>query len=419
MDQTEMRTAQGEDTISLLDLMSVIVKRRRFIFWSTVFAAIFIVLFSLYTLKVPASSPHNPLPNVYTPEVKVRLLESQSSSLSNALKNSALGALAGLAGSSASTGPTNSDLAEALLKGNTLADEVTHHFDFVKRYHIKKHPLDSSRKIFESRLKTKYDTKTGILTITYTDINKVFATKVLAYTLTALQHRFNTLSDEKVQAQKDYLQARLSQLKTDLKQSENNLVNYQVKHGIIDIQSQAQASVQQISKLNSDIQANELQLQTLKQYGRSNNDPAVVQLRNNIQVEQHLINELKSGASTFSINNIPQDQLPKVSATYLNLKNNVTLQQTIYMGLRQQYETAKLEANANQKTFQIVENAQVPEQKSGPSRGKISMIVTITVFFLAIFIAFIMEYFDRVKHDPIESAKLGEIKGMFSRPRRG
>jgi uncharacterized protein involved in exopolysaccharide biosynthesis len=88
------------------------------------------------------------------------------------------------------------------------------------------------------------------------------------------------------------------------------------------------------------------------------------------------------------------------------------------MTLRQQYETAKLEADSTAKTFQVIERAEVPELKSGPSRGKISTIVTITVFFLAVFISFIMEYFERVKHDPIESAKLDEIKGLFGRPRR-
>ena len=418
MDQTEVRTAQEEDTISLLDLLSVIAKRRRFIFFSSLIAAILIVLFSIFTLKMPATSRFNPLPNQYTPEVKVRLLESQGSSLSSALQSSTLGALAGLAGISSSGGATNADLAQALLKGNTLADDVAKHFDFVKRYHITKDPRVSTRKIFEKALKTKYDSTTGILTITYTDIHRQFATQVLSYTLDALQQRFNTLSTERVEAQKQYLQVRLAQLQKDLKSAQDALVNYQVKHGIIDITSQAQAQVDQIAKLSSDIQSKEIQLQTMKKYGRSNNDPAVVQLKNDIQVEQNLINELKSGSNTFSINNIPQDQLPQVSANYLNLKDNLTLQETIYMTLRQQYETAKLEADSTAKTFQVIERAEVPELKSGPSRGKISIIVTITVFFLAVFISFVMEYFERVKRDPVESEKLNEIKGLFGRPRR-
>jgi capsule polysaccharide export protein KpsE/RkpR len=418
MDQTEIRVAQEEDTISLLDLLSVIAKRRRFIFFSTVIAAILIVLFSLYTLKVPAAAPYNPLPNQYTPEVKVRLLESQGSSLSSALQSSTLGALAGLAGISASGGAANADLAQALLKGNTLADDVAKHFDFIKRYHITKDPRVSTRRIFEKSLSTKYDSSTGILTITYTDINKKFATQVLSYTLDALQQRFNTLSSERVDAQKQYLQARLAQLQIDLKKAQDKLINYMVKHGIIDIASQAQAQVTQIAKLSSEIQSREIQLQTMKKYGRSETDPAVVQLKNDIQIEQNLINELKRGSNTFSINNIPQDQIPRVSATYLNLKDNLTLQETIYMTLRQQYETAKLEADASAKTFQVIERAEIPELKSGPSRGKISIIVTITVFFLAVCISFVMEYFDRVKHDPVESAKLNEIKRLFGKPRR-
>lgn len=58
MDQIETRTGQEEDTISLLDLISVIAKHRRFIFFSTVFAAFLVVLRS--TIDVESSGKLTP-----------------------------------------------------------------------------------------------------------------------------------------------------------------------------------------------------------------------------------------------------------------------------------------------------------------------------------------------------------------------
>ncbi|MCK4513925.1 MAG: hypothetical protein KAU31_01640, partial [Spirochaetaceae bacterium] len=86
-----------DDTISLLDLIAVLARRWRLIFFTTFFAAIGIVLFSIYTLRMPSDSPYNPLPNVYEPESQILLTDpSTGSGLSSALTNTDLGILAGL-----------------------------------------------------------------------------------------------------------------------------------------------------------------------------------------------------------------------------------------------------------------------------------------------------------------------------------
>ena len=113
--------------------------------------------------------------------------------------------------------------------------------------------------------------------------------------------------------------------------------------------------------------------------------------------------------------NIPQSQLPELSARFLNLTRDLQIVQAIYSGLRSQYESLKIEERDTSSRFQIIEHAEVPEIKSGPSRSRITIIVTMTVFFLSIFLSFVLEYFERVKNDPIESSKLSEIRRMLRR----
>ncbi|MFW5811944.1 MAG: hypothetical protein ACOCWS_03080 [Alkalispirochaetaceae bacterium] len=56
--------------------------------------------------------------------------------------------------------------------------------------------------------------------------------------------------------------------------------------------------------------------------------------------------------------------------------------------------------------------------KADPSRAMLSIVTTITAFFLSVFLAFVLDYFDRVKEDPEEGEKLKAIKGNLSLRRR-
>jgi capsular polysaccharide biosynthesis protein len=56
--------------------------------------------------------------------------------------------------------------------------------------------------------------------------------------------------------------------------------------------------------------------------------------------------------------------------------------------------------------FQVLEYAEVPDQKSKPSRGLICIIVTFAAGFISVFIAFAMNAIDNIKKDPEAMAKL-------------
>jgi uncharacterized protein involved in exopolysaccharide biosynthesis len=50
--------------------------------------------------------------------------------------------------------------------------------------------------------------------------------------------------------------------------------------------------------------------------------------------------------------------------------------------------------------FQVLETAQVPDLKSGPSRGMICIIVTFGAFFFSVFLAFMLTALENIKKDP-------------------
>ncbi|HOU39592.1 MAG TPA: GNVR domain-containing protein, partial [Treponemataceae bacterium] len=81
-------------------------------------------------------------------------------------------------------------------------------------------------------------------------------------------------------------------------------------------------------------------------------------------------------------------------------------QKQVYTQLKTQYELLKVEMASETPVFQILELAEVPDRKSGPSRGMLCIIVTFAAGFLAIMLAFALEAIENVKKDPEAMKKL-------------
>ena len=93
-----------------------------------------------------------------------------------------------------------------------------------------------------------------------------------------------------------------------------------------------------------------------------------------------------------------------MDSTMLELEFKV--QQQIYSGLKAQYESLKVTMASEQPVFQILEYAEIPDQKSGPSRGKLCIIVAFAAFFMSVFLAFALNAVQNIRKDPKAMAKL-------------
>lgn len=72
------------------------------------------------------------------------------------------------------------------------------------------------------------------------------------------------------------------------------------------------------------------------------------------------------------------------------IKREITIQEKIYSQLKAQYELVKVEMTGETPVFQVLDNPEVPEKKSGPSRAKICIIAFAAGLFFSIFIAFLL-----------------------------
>jgi uncharacterized protein involved in exopolysaccharide biosynthesis len=335
-------TQKQDDEISLIDLFAVLWRRKIMIITITVLAAAGVVIYSILSLKLPPEKSFRP--NVYTPKALMLIdnRSSSSSSLSAMINSSGMGGLASLAGVNLPAGSNYSQLAIFLVGTNSTLDSIVDKFDMLKRYKIKKFPKVSSRKRIKKRIKADVDTKSGVFTISYTDIDPVLARDVVNYCTVYLGKRFDELGLDKNKIEKENLEVNIANIFREIQQLEE-------------------------------------ESRTLEQ-------------------------SVASGFST--------GRLPSITMNMNRISLELAAQRQVYTQLKVQYEMLKVTMASEKPVFQILEMAEIPEQKSGPSRGKLCMIVTLAAGFFAVFLAFALDAIANIKNDPQAMKKL---KGKYEK----
>lgn len=97
---------------------------------------------------------------------------------------------------------------------------------------------------------------------------------------------------------------------------------------------------------------------------------------------------------------------PSIMLDASMLKLELSAQEQVYTQLKTQYEVLKISMASETPVFQVIERAEVPDRKSGPSRGKLCIIITFAAFFISIFMAFLLNAIKNIKLDPEAMAKL-------------
>jgi len=347
------------------------------------------------------------LPNVYTPKATMLISSGTTSSLSSLLSSSGLSGLAGMVGVSA-VGNSNQQLAKVLATSNTTLDRLNQKFDLTSRYKIKKDPISSTRKAVLKKLQASIDEKSNIFTISFTDKDPVFAKEIVDETVTILSERFAQLSGNQAIQQKALLEKRLADVDAAINTLEAQVKEFQKKYGVVQVEALATEQITILARLRSELILKEMEIENYKKVARIN-DPMLTQLNNERDALLAKIKEIETGAGSGSKVMPSQQQLPTIAFEYAKLERDLAVQTELFKILTQQYEIAKFNAVGQEPVFQIIEMAEVPDMKSGPSRSMICIVATLAGFFVAILVAFVDESISNIRRDPIAMARFRAI----------
>jgi capsule polysaccharide export protein KpsE/RkpR len=393
-------TPSVDDEISLSDIAALLWKSRKFILNFTIVVLVLVTGLMIVSKLMPPEKSF--YPNRYTPQAMV-LIGSPSSASS---LSSSLGSLAGLAGLGAS-GNTNGALSVVLATSNSTLDPIIEKVDLRSRIHSKK-PLTQYglRMSIKPHLKAKFDATTNILTLSYEDIDPVFARDVVNNTVNILSDRFVSLSGTKAGAQRDLLEKKLVDVKASIDNMESRVKQFQAKYGVMDVEALAKEQVTVIAQMRSQLILKEIEIDNYKKVS-SIDDPQLKNLQGERDSIASKIQELERGKG----NNLTgammpsQREMPSIAFEYQELERDMLVQTEVYKLLTQQFELAKLNATGTDPVFQVLELAETPEKSSNASRAKILIIAAFAAFFIAILLVFVRNAWVAMKSDPEVIAK--------------
>jgi uncharacterized protein involved in exopolysaccharide biosynthesis len=122
-----------------------------------------------------------------------------------------------------------------------------------------------------------------------------------------------------------------------------------------------------------------------------------------LEIEGHSLEQTVSGRLPAS--------LPSITFEQNRIALELNAQRQVYSQLKVQYELLKITMASEKPVFQVLEMAESPDKKSGPSRGLICIIVVFAAGFFSVFLAFILNAVANIKNDPEAMAKLRRNSG--------
>jgi tyrosine-protein kinase Etk/Wzc len=338
------------------------------------------------------------LPTRYTASTSI-LPPQQSSSAGAALMaqlGNSLGSIASLAGGSIGLKNPN-DLQVAMLKSRTVEDAMVDRFHLKDLYH-KKYQSDA-RKKFEKYVDIDSGSKDGLIRIFVTDRDPQRAADMANGYVEEFKRLSATLAVTEASQRRLFFEQQLGQAKDNLANAEEELKKTELKTGLIQLDSQARATIELVAQLRGQVAAKEAEIAAMRSFATGENPDLQM-------AEQQLAGlraqEQKMGASSEGAMNalVPKGSMQEAGLEYVRKLREVKYFETIFELLARQYEIAKVDEARQGAVVQIVDKAIIPDRRSSPQRTLIVLGSAVFGIFLGAIWAFATEGLARVGHQP-------------------
>lgn len=312
----------------------------------------------------------NPLPDVYRAEALLLVPRSANapaidSEWSGALTSSALSGL--LPGQ-----VNNMRLAVILLNSKTIIDQIADHFNLAEHYNITRNVRGAVRQRFLAKAEFDPNQSERLLRIAYRSSEPEFARDVVDLLVVLLEKRFADLGIDRSKRRRDLIASRHSEVEGQIKRYAKEIKEFQERHGVLNVDDLAREYVRRLADLNTQLLLQEVEIQTYVGVA-PDNDPALRVLQAERDNLRQLIEEMESGYEAYEGQLPTQDELPELAQEFARLRREQAVQVELFKLLSREYELAKLEVAGQEPVFQVLESAEVPDLRDGPSRRRILM----------------------------------------------
>ncbi len=364
----------------ILYYLGILLRYRVLIISVTVLAAVASVTFSIISLWLPPE--RSPLPNRYQAQATLLLGEDITQGGTEAILLESLGMSTPGRGAAAP-----GRLALQVLYSRSFLDNIIERNNMVEYYQMHEANRTRRRQVVTANAGFNYNAPTGILAITYEAISPEYTRDVVDSIVAELGEWFRERGGLTRGRTLESLEETLAEVEREVASIESEIRAFQQQYGVLTVEEIAGAQAAIIRELEAELVALERSIRTYAQRTRIENDPELIRLRSERDTVVALIAQIEGGYSGGDRSMPARSELPELALRLRRLQADLAIQQRIRTSLQEQYEIARLSAE-NRPAFTILEAAEIPDEKIGPSRGQLCIIATFGGFAAAVALAF-------------------------------
>jgi tyrosine-protein kinase Etk/Wzc len=386
----------ANERISALDVLVILAERRRLLLTVTASFTIVALLISLV------------LPKRYTAKTTI-MPPQQNSSMASALTSQLgnLNAMATLAGGNLNLKNPN-DMYVAMFRTQAIEDAMIRRYELMSEY--RSTYMSDARKTFEKRFDVEGGGKDGLIHIAVEDKDPKHAAEMASGYVDEFRLFSQKLAITEASQRRMFFEQQLQQTKDKLADAEETLKATEQTGGMIQLDSQARALIESAASLRAQIAAKEVQLEGMRSYATGENA--------NVVETQHELDGLHAELAKLVGNKDdpnggllpPKGVMAQTGLEYVRKLRDVKYYETIFDILARQFEVAKLDEAKEGALIQVVDPATVPDRKSFPKRGLITITGFVVGLLVGILVAFGQEKLARLRQDPESNAKLYRLQ---------
>jgi uncharacterized protein involved in exopolysaccharide biosynthesis len=289
----------------------------------------------------------------------------------------------------------------SILGSRNVQDGLINRFDLAHYY--KTRLIEDTRKSLAADTNIVVDQKSGVITISVTARNPVLASNLARGYVEELNRVMTENSTSAARRERIFLEERVKDIKQKLDESAKELSQFSAKSGAIDMASQTRSTVEEGLRLQAELIDGRSQLAALRQTYSEDNLKVRALEAHNAELQQQL-NKMGglpqgSGADTDTTKSPypTADELPTLGLTYYDLEREMRVEEALWEALTKQYEAAKVEEAEELPTVRVLDVAEIPGRKSGPSRQMIvesGALFSLVVALIAVLVGMIWEAMD-------------------------
>ena len=198
-----------------------------------------------------------------------------------------------------------------------------------------------------------------------------------------------SLEVDKAQAKeyRTYIEGYYLSTKQKLRDDEDALVDYQELTGILELETQARATIEGIADLEKQRIALQIEKDVIQ--NMLNSPSSVSEVNAQISAIDTLLATLNNTDYKALVS---LQTLPENGAEFLRLKRDITVGSQVAEFLRLQYEQALLDEQKISSNFYVIDQPYVPEKRFKPARTKLLFMIMSLTFFSSLILVRIKEY---------------------------